>query len=219
MRTGDLQAPVGYDKWSYGLRDIAGSRIHDSKREDNWGGEPFGPGDVMGFCISLSPSDDDDGNHIRFFKNGDALGNFVVRKGKREGGAAFEHVIDGTYYPAISSYMGGTCLVNFGPHFIFSPRSLPSGLKVKPMSQVCPPPPSPQDAVNAAMKERIFKKTDDSLVAAFREAIEMEARIRQRGVRYTLGKAYRASENVASREESIHVGSTCPGKRGRRQRW
>jgi Set1/Ash2 histone methyltransferase complex subunit ASH2 len=185
MRTGDLQAPVGYDKWSYGLRDIAGSRIHDSKREDNWGGEPFGPGDVVGFCISLSASD---GNHIRFFKNGDALGNFVVRKGKREGGAAFEDVIDGTYYPAISSYMGGTCLVNFGPHFIFSPRSLPSGLKVKPMSQTCPPPLSPQEAVNAAMKEKIFKKTDDSLVTRFREAIEIEATIRQEAYKTHMAK-------------------------------
>jgi len=175
MRTGDLQAPVGYDKWSYGLRDISGSRIHASRREDNWGGEPFGPGDVVGFSISLGEGN----NEIRFFKNGDALGNFVVRKGKREGGSAFDNIKDGTYYPAISAYMGGTAKVNFGPHFCFSPRSLPSGLKLKPMSDLCGPPPSPQEAVNNATKERIFKKTDDSLVNAFREAIETEARIRQ----------------------------------------
>ena len=174
MRTGDLQAPVGYDKWSYGLRDISGSRIHASKRHDDWGGEPFGPGDIMGFMISLNH----DKNEIRFFKNGSALGNFVVRKGKREGGAAFEHIPDGMYYPAISSYMGGTAQVNFGPHFVYWPKS--HGLKdVKPVSDACEPPPSPEEAIQLATKERILKKTDDSMVMAFREAIEMEARIRQ----------------------------------------
>ena len=175
MRTGDLQAPVGYDKWSYGLRDIAGSRIHASRREDNWGGEPFGPGDVVGFAISLKSQHP---NHIRFFKNGEAMGHFVVTRGKREGGAAFENIEDGTYYPAISSYLGGSARVNFGPHFVFSPRSLPSGLKLKPVSDLCTPPPTPEEAVNNAMKEKIFKKTDDSIVVAFRAAIETEARIR-----------------------------------------
>jgi len=57
-RTGDLQAPVGYDKWSFAIRDIGGSKIHCSKREDNWGGESFGPGDVIGCAISLVPRKD-----------------------------------------------------------------------------------------------------------------------------------------------------------------
>merc|ERR1719491_2055085 len=43
MRTGELQAPVGYDRWSYGYRDINGSKVHNSRREDRWGGEAFGP--------------------------------------------------------------------------------------------------------------------------------------------------------------------------------
>mmetsp|Transcript_9119 Transcript_9119/g.20159 ORF Transcript_9119/g.20159 Transcript_9119/m.20159 type:complete len:449 (-) Transcript_9119:938-2284(-) len=38
MRTGNLQAPVGYDRWSYGFRDIKGSRCHNSRRDDGWGG-------------------------------------------------------------------------------------------------------------------------------------------------------------------------------------
>jgi Set1/Ash2 histone methyltransferase complex subunit ASH2 len=131
---------------------------------------------VVGFAISLKSQYP---NHIRFFKNGEAMGHFVVTRGKREGGAAFENIQDGTYYPAISSYMGGTARVNFGPHFVFSPRSLPSGMKLKPVSDLCTPPPMPEEAVNNAMKEKIFKKTDDSIVAAFRAAIETEARIRQ----------------------------------------
>lgn len=52
-RTGDLQAPVGYDKWSYGIRDIGGSKIHQSRRDDDWGGLAFGPGDIIGCAISL----------------------------------------------------------------------------------------------------------------------------------------------------------------------
>lgn len=54
-RTGDLHAPVGYDKWSFAIRDIGGSRIHCSKRDDHWGGESFGPGDVIGCAISMLP--------------------------------------------------------------------------------------------------------------------------------------------------------------------
>ncbi|CAM9772273.1 unnamed protein product, partial [Phaeothamnion confervicola] len=42
---GELQAPVGYDRRSYAYRDIAGSKVHDSQRYDNYG-EPWGPGDV-----------------------------------------------------------------------------------------------------------------------------------------------------------------------------
>eukprot|EP00957_Ditylum_brightwellii_P016776 1262439-Ditylum_brightwellii.AAC.1 len=61
MRTGDLQAPVGYDRWSYGLRDMQGSKIHNSKREDRWGGESFGPGDVVGFAICLTGKDNGNG--------------------------------------------------------------------------------------------------------------------------------------------------------------
>ena len=121
MRTGALHAPVGYDKWSYGLRDINGSKIHESRREDNWGGIPFGPGDVIGFAIhlkapelgglSLNLPDEEEkidtknvevakkrkskkvaariaklSNHIRFFKNGKAMGNgFLVSRGVRSG--------------------------------------------------------------------------------------------------------------------------------------
>ena len=50
-RLADLQAPVGYNEHSYGIRDIQGSRIHKSRREDTWGGIEFGPGDVIGCAI------------------------------------------------------------------------------------------------------------------------------------------------------------------------
>ncbi|CBN77514.1 conserved unknown protein [Ectocarpus siliculosus] len=52
LPAGKLQGPVGYDKFSYAYRDIAGSKVHDSHRSDNYG-EPWGPGDVIGFLIRL----------------------------------------------------------------------------------------------------------------------------------------------------------------------
>ena len=186
MRTGDLQAPVGYDRWSYGFRDILGSRIHRSRREDRWGGEPFGPGDVMGVCLHLVGDEaGEDGaapaaNHIRLFKNGRALGEFVISRGNQVGGEAFRSVTPGVYYPALSSYMGGSATVNFGPHFVHPPpRTLPGGIRPAPVSDLCPPPPDPSEVAAAATKERAFpKRADEAVVRAFREAVECEARIR-----------------------------------------
>jgi hypothetical protein len=52
-RLADLQAPVGYNTHSYAIRDIMGSRIHNSHRQDKWGGIGFGPGDVLGVALYL----------------------------------------------------------------------------------------------------------------------------------------------------------------------
>ena len=223
MRTGDLQAPVGYDKWSYGVRDIGGSKIHCSRRDDNWGGEDFAPGDVVGCAICLSgnsdsnstngdannngnnnnsknaPGSDKDApgpgstankesalagsetsNHIRFFKNGYPMGNFVISKGKREGGIAF-NVPGGVYYPAISLYMGASVKVNFGPNFIYQPKKLPPAIRnsLKPVSDLYQPskPMTVQDAVAKAQKEKTFRKPD--MMAKFVELVKTEAQILQ----------------------------------------
>jgi SPRY domain len=190
MRTGDLQAPVGYDKWSYGIRDIEGSVLHCSQRQDNWGGEGFTADDVIGCAIYFDESDenDDDGddrnerrnnNHIRFFKNGDCMGQFVISKGKREGGEAFRNIERGTYYPAVSCYMGGTVKANFGPYWICPPKRsrLPPGLKnLKPMSTVCPSPMNPEDAVNnVAATSKLFRKPEQQ--QALKDAVRTEAEI------------------------------------------
>ena len=59
-RGGDLQAPVGYNEHSYAIRDISGSRIHQSRREDKWAdGVSFRPGDVIGFSICLVKDEKD----------------------------------------------------------------------------------------------------------------------------------------------------------------
>lgn len=189
MRTGDLQAPVGYDKWSYGYRDQSGSRVHASQREDLWGAKPYGVGDVVGFMISLEGSDDMNDtseNHIRFFRNGDNMGHYVVTRGKREGGVAFEDIPHGTYYPAISVYLGASVHVNFGPHFCYPPRKLPSNYKKwQPVSNLCEPPLEPsKDVLMAHMKKHwpggsSMKKVDDTLLQTLLNLLKKEAQIRQ----------------------------------------
>ena len=195
MRTGDLQAPVGYDKWSFAIRDIGGSKIHCSRREDNWGGEDFGPGDVVGCAICLhdpkkDPQPEPQGqqgdkqgdkqqplnNHVRFFKNGQPMGQFVISKGKREGGIAFS-VPSGVYYPAISLYMGASVKVNLGPHFIYQPRKLPAGLKLHPVSDLCKSPVSIEEALAKVQKEKAFRKPD--MNQTFLDLVQAEAKILQ----------------------------------------
>jgi hypothetical protein len=154
-RTGDLSAPVGYDKWSYGIRDIGGSRIHASQREDDWGGESFGPGDVIGCAISLQKDEQsEEPNFIRFFKNGQPLGK---SDNKKDLPIAFT-IPHGVYYPAISLYMGTSVQVNFGPHFICPPKK--SSPKYKPVSDLAERPMSVDDAVAKAQKEKIMRKPD-----------------------------------------------------------
>lgn len=180
MRTGDLQAPVGYDKWSFGVRDIGGSKIHCSKRDDNWGGEGFGPGDVIGCAISLPPKDEDGNptgtNTIKFFKNGIPMGEIVVSKGKKEGGEAF-HPPDGVYYPAISTYMGAAVKINPGPHFIYPPRKQKAGYKLQPVSDLCKPPVQVEEAISKAQKEKPFRKAD--MLQKFQDLVEIESKLLQ----------------------------------------
>ncbi|EEB05872.1 Ash2-trithorax family protein [Schizosaccharomyces japonicus yFS275] len=50
-REAPLDAPVGYDAYSYGLRDTGGQCVHLSRPTDFM--KPFGTGDVLGFHICL----------------------------------------------------------------------------------------------------------------------------------------------------------------------
>ena len=104
-RQAPLQAPVGYDKKSFGYRDLCGSRVHDGIRDDLYG-EQFGVGDIIGCCIYLD--DTQANNQIRFFKNG------------KEQGVAYRgaEIPLGIYYPALSLYSKARVRTNFGPTFI-----------------------------------------------------------------------------------------------------
>jgi hypothetical protein len=92
-RQGELQGPVGYDKYSFGYTDVVGAKIHASLREDNYG-EIYGSGDIVGCYIYLNDMDPES-NEIRFFRNGKDQG--VAYSGSE--------LPPGVYFPAISLYM------------------------------------------------------------------------------------------------------------------
>lgn len=173
MRTGDLQAPVGYDQWSYGIRSLDGSLLHKSQRLESWGvAEGFEAGDVIGCAILLDqhvPSN----NHVRFFKNGQSLGEIVLVKGKRSGGEAFSEIDSGTYYPAASGYLGGGVRANFGPHWICPPRKLPAGTKMQPLD--APTVPSASNNPKVATILKLFRS--DQQKQQLQEALELESSI------------------------------------------
>ncbi|KAK0643646.1 concanavalin A-like lectin/glucanase domain-containing protein [Cercophora newfieldiana] len=53
-REASLDAPVGFDAYSYGIRDVAGQKVHMSRPKDFFpAGESFQEGDVIGLEIQL----------------------------------------------------------------------------------------------------------------------------------------------------------------------
>ena len=48
-----MDVPVGFDAYSYSLRDVSGQKVHMSRPKPFM--EPFGTGDVIGMHISLPP--------------------------------------------------------------------------------------------------------------------------------------------------------------------
>ena len=132
-----LQAPVGYDRWSYAYRDKGGSKVNQSQRDDHWGGLPYKAGDTVGFLIHLAPRslnstsaltsangkgcDGPPPNYIQFFHHGELCGEIIEKLGKKEGGVAYA-ITPGVYYPAVSCYSGGRVRANFGPTFVYPPN-------------------------------------------------------------------------------------------------
>ena len=58
IERGDPEATVGYDKWGYGMRDLDGSKFHESRGKSY--GPAFRAGDLMGAYIYLPPKPDDE---------------------------------------------------------------------------------------------------------------------------------------------------------------
>lgn len=101
-------------------------------------------------------------------------------------GIAFDNISSDTYFPAVSCYLDGSAQLNFGPHFIYPPGELPRKQKVQPISNLCPPPPNPEDAeelVISSSKEgrKIFlsKRSDELIVTTFKQLVKAEATVRR----------------------------------------
>lgn len=153
---GNLQAPLGYDKFSYSWRSKKGTRFHQSIGKHF--SDSYGQGDILGFYIVL-PDDTEtakalpdtykDKALIKFksylyFEEKDYVdkaekslkhtssSRIIFFKNGVNQGVAYEDLFEGMYYPAISLYKSCTVSVNFGPHFKYPPKDI----KYQPMSDM-----------------------------------------------------------------------------------
>jgi len=144
---GNLQAPCGYDKFSYSWRSKKGTVFHQS-RGKHYCDSGYVEGDVLGFLIHLPlpsnpgkmiPPTSKDKPLVKFkshlyFEEKDyvseAVKNLKVSKGSKVmffkngkcQGVAFTDMFEGYYYPAVSLYKNATVTANFGPKFKFPPK-------------------------------------------------------------------------------------------------
>ncbi|KAK6185121.1 hypothetical protein SNE40_007425 [Patella caerulea] len=152
---GNLQAPCGYDKFSYSWRSRKGTVFHQSRGKHY--GDGFEEGDVVGFYIylptpkkpsKLLPTTYKDRPLVKFkshlyYEDKDnvsesekslkpCIGSKIMffKNGKNQG-VAFEDIYEGIYYPAFSLYKTTTVTLNCGPDFKFPPKGLES---FRPMS-------------------------------------------------------------------------------------
>ncbi|KAF0697267.1 Aste57867_12039 [Aphanomyces stellatus] len=141
-KKGDINAPVGFDEFSYAYRDIGGVTVHKSRRSESYG-ESFGVGDVVGALICVNweeeekkPASDTTTLQGRFVPpslvksvSDSAPMSPCVDKASyirffvngRDQGVAFEALTFDHYYPCVSVYGNGGVRANFGPTFVFPP--------------------------------------------------------------------------------------------------
>nr|CAG4640739.1 EOG090X03NS [Eulimnadia texana] len=142
---GNLQAPLGYDKFGYSWRSRKGSVFHESIGKHF--SEGYGEGDVLGIMIELPETRaenyipptykdkplvkfksylyyedrDDVQDAIKNLKPLEESKIHFFKNGVHQG-TAFANINTGTYYPAVSLYKNVTVSVNFGPNFKYPPN-------------------------------------------------------------------------------------------------
>ncbi|KAJ8261109.1 hypothetical protein COCON_G00168320 [Conger conger] len=153
---GNLQAPLGYDKFSYSWRSKMGTRFHQSVGQHYSDG--YGHGDTLGFYIHL-PAETETGKALPDTYKDKALIKFksylyfeekdnadkaekslkavnsskiIFYKNGVSQGVAYKNLFEGLYFPAISLYRCCTVSVNFGPHFKYPPEDI----EYQPMSNM-----------------------------------------------------------------------------------
>ncbi|KAJ2004326.1 transcription factor, contains a PHD finger motif [Coemansia thaxteri] len=163
--SGELQAPCGYDVFSYSVRAKPSTRFHAAIGSPY--GEEYTPGDTLGMLIYLPTLDDDEKQDLidrkwqparryRPFEYSRpesqrprnaynelppmpvlAGSELVYFKNGKCLGPAFQKLYLGKYYPAISSYMGGKVKVNLGPTFKYPPPATwHKDMSVRPISDL-----------------------------------------------------------------------------------
>ncbi|KAL9899009.1 set1/Ash2 histone methyltransferase complex subunit ash2 isoform 1-T1 [Glossina fuscipes fuscipes] len=137
---GNLQAPLGYDKFGYSWRSRKGTRFSESSGKHY--SDPYVEGDILGFLIDLPeekgvnylPNTFKDRPLVKFkshlyYEDKDNVqetsDNLNVLRGSKieffkngqSQGIAFTDIYAGSYYPSISIHRNATVSINFGPNF------------------------------------------------------------------------------------------------------
>ncbi|KAJ2907973.1 transcription factor, contains a PHD finger motif, partial [Coemansia aciculifera] len=163
--SGELQAPCGFDVFSYSVRAKPSTRFHAAIGSPY--GEEYAPGDTLGVLIYLPALDDDEKQDLadRKWRPGERYRQFTYSRPESQRpynadnelppmpvlagselvyfkngkclGPAFQKLYLGKYYPAISSYMGGKAKINLGPNFKYPPPSTwHKDMTVRPISDL-----------------------------------------------------------------------------------
>lgn len=144
---GNLQAPLGYDHFSYSWRSKKGTKFHQSRGYHYTDGG-YSQGDTLGFLIHLPvrnpnivplPPTHKEKPLVKFksylyyqekddvqkgIKNLKPLPGSMITyyKNGKNMDIAWNDINEGTYYPALSLYKNCTVSVNFGPNFKHPPK-------------------------------------------------------------------------------------------------
>jgi Set1/Ash2 histone methyltransferase complex subunit ASH2 len=114
---GDLDLPLGAERYSYGFRVSNGILIHDGDYLNS--GYNYSKGDIIGVLVNLKPprpdflkkDNEDEVNkecNLKFFING------------REVETRFIGLYEGSYKPAVTLYNFAKASINFGPNFKYT---------------------------------------------------------------------------------------------------
>ncbi|KAL1432020.1 hypothetical protein MTO96_013690 [Rhipicephalus appendiculatus] len=149
---GNLQAPLGYDRFGYSWRSRKGTRFHESRGYHYHEGG-YGAGDTLGFLIELPRRKEKEGQlslpdafkdrrlvkvkSYLYFEEKDEVQQAIKALRTLPGsriafykngeciGTAWKDIYEGMYYPAVSLYKGCTVRLNFGPNFKYKPKDVP----------------------------------------------------------------------------------------------
>ncbi|KAJ2820887.1 transcription factor, contains a PHD finger motif, partial [Coemansia furcata] len=175
--SGELQAPCGFDVFSYSVRAKPSTRFHAAIGSPY--GEEYAPGDTLGVLIYLPALDEDESQDLadRKWRPGERYRQFTYSRPESQRpynadaelpplpvlagselvyfkngkclGPAFQKLYLGKYYPAISSYMGGKTRINLGPTFKYPPPTTwHKDMTIRPISDLEFTLPAPEPEVS-----------------------------------------------------------------------
>ncbi|KAJ8022757.1 Set1/Ash2 histone methyltransferase complex subunit ASH2 [Holothuria leucospilota] len=188
---GNLQAPLGYDKFGYSWRSRKGTRFHHSRGKHY--SDAYTEGDVVGCLISLPkvlkptevlPDTYKNRTLIKFkshlyFEEKDeptetekslqvAPGSKIVffKNGVSQG-TAFEDIYDGIYYPCISLYKGCSVSLNFGPDFKYPPEDLSGYKAISDLAEISQIEQTLADAIFHVEHEKMYEDAARGILVVF----------------------------------------------------